>query len=41
METRLEEMGRENTTVFCGPNVNQMVNRYEGEKQIITKSIAI
>jgi hypothetical protein len=41
METRLEEMGRENTTVFCGPNINQMVNRYEGEKQIITKSIAI
>jgi hypothetical protein len=41
METRLEELGRENTTVFCGPNVNQMVNRYEGEKQIISKSIAI
>lgn len=41
IEESLDSQGRKNTTVFCGPNVNQTVNRYDGANQIITKSIVI
>lgn len=41
IEKSLDDMGKKNTIVFCVPNVNQLVNQHNGQKQIITRSIAI
>lgn len=41
IENGLNEMERKNTTVFCVPNVNQLVNQRDGMYQIITRSMSI